>query len=157
LPLRQPGQPRTAQHIRHATLVVTGLLQQVIRKESDGCLGQQLLRHRLAVDARLQGLERRGLRGTFRPDQQFAVQHRAVGQAAGRSHDFRETFGDQFFTARPQPHPPGTPNQLRADAVVLPFNQPQLRWPQRGVEFGHGQGQRVRQKEGIGLTGFKLR
>ncbi len=145
--------------------------QQVVGEYGDGRLFQHLGGEVLAADALLQqgkGLYaeafeggRRGidagqrggrLLGRMFPDQDFAIDHCAVRQAASQLAQLGKTLADQLLATRPDPDLPVALDQLRADAVPLPFDQPVLRCPEQRVELVHWRLQRVSKKEGIGLT-----
>jgi hypothetical protein len=83
------------------------------------------------------------------PDQQFAVQHRAVGQAEASADHLGEAIADQLLAARPDPA------ARRRDAPAArgcrrTSIRPASRRPQRG-RLGL---QRVRQEERIRLPGI---
>ncbi len=86
------------------------------------------------------------------PDQDLAIDHRAVGQAAGQFAQLGKALADQFLAARPDPDLPVALDQLGADAVPLPFDEPIVRRAKQRVELLHRRLQRVREEERVGLT-----
>ncbi len=86
------------------------------------------------------------------PDQDLAVDHRAIRQFAGQLAEFREALADQLFATRPDPDLPVALDQLGADAVPLPFDEPVLRRAEQGVELLDRGLQRMGEKEGVGLA-----
>ena len=126
-------------------------LQQVIGDEGHRGVGEHTLVQRLAPDALLQQRERREARVRF-PHHQLAVEHRAVGQRLRQRLDLGEAPFHQLLAARPDPHAPRAPDELRADAVVLPFDEPVRGRAEPGLEVVQRQIDRMRQEEGIGLA-----
>ena len=62
----------------------------------------------------------------------LAVEHACRRAAPARSgDDLREALGDELFAARPDPDLAAALDELRADAVVLPFDQPVAGGPSR--------------------------
>jgi hypothetical protein len=56
----------------------------------------------------------------------LAIDHGVVLERSSGGGDFREAFRDQLLAARPQVHVPAALDQLRADAIPLPFRQPRV-------------------------------
>ena len=118
----QPLEQAAPLRLRAIAQVDAVELEDVVGDEADRRIGQHLLRQRLAADALLQERERRHL--AVLPDHRLAVEHGAVGQRRGGGDDLREALGDEFLAARPDPDLRGPLDQLRADAVVLPLDDP---------------------------------
>src|ERR1017187_9560401 len=76
-------------------------LEDVVGDEADRCVGEYLLRQRLATDALLQQVEGSDL--AVLPDDDFAVEHGAIVQRLRGRDDFVEALGDELFAARPDP------------------------------------------------------
>ncbi len=136
---------RFLQYLGGQVLAADALLQQ----------GEGL--HAEAIGAGLAGaggveqLAGRGLRGML-PDQDLAIDHRAVGQAAGQFAQLGKTLADQLLTARPDPDLPVALDQLGADAIPLPFDEPVVRRAKQRVERVHRGLQRMSEKERVGLA-----
>ena len=121
--------------------------QQVVGHHARRCGGQCLGPGLEPLDARLQRGKRhwQGLFGL--PGQQLAIDDGAVRQLQCGVFDFGETSIQTLFAARPQRRFAGAANQLQADAVPFPFQQPVVDGAQRvDLRF-----QRRCQKERIGL------
>jgi hypothetical protein len=88
----------------------------------------------------------------FLPDQNFAIQHRAIWQALRQRHNFGKALGYQLFPARPDPHLPCPLDDLPANAVVLPLNLPVTDRTQLAVKVRQRGFERMRQKERIRLS-----
>ena len=58
------------------------------------------------------------------PRENLAIDHGAVRQRRAERGDFGKALGDQILAARPQPHAAAALDELRANAVPLPFDQP---------------------------------
>ena len=102
--------------------VDSGVLEDVVGHEHHRQVARRPRHLALAADALLQ--RREGQRPIAAPGQDLAVQHGAVGEPGGDARDFREAIGDQLFAARPQVDAAAADDQLGADAVPLPLDQP---------------------------------
>ena len=76
----------------------------------------------LSADALLQRGE--GQRPFVAEGEDLAVEHGAVGQPRGRGRDLGKPVRDELFAARPEMDGTGAADQLRADAVPLPLDEP---------------------------------
>ena len=120
-------------------------LQQVVREHAHRRVGERLRPGLAALDAGLQRGERqRGI--AVAPRQQLAIQHRIAGQRGERGLDLREPAVEAFLAARPQRDVARTADQLQADAVPLPFEQPVPDRAQR-IRFAF---ERRREEERVG-------
>lgn len=136
--------------LRAAAPVFALPFQQVVGQHPHGGVFQHLAGQALAADALLQQGE--GLGAAVLPDQQFAVDHAAVGQLPAEGVQLGEALGDQLFAPGPDPQLAVAAYQLRADAVPLPFRQPVAGRAEAFVEGLGLQLQRVGEEEGVGLA-----
>ena len=143
--------------LRLFALIDTALLQHVVGHEGHRHLGEDLLRQVLAADPLLQQVERRGSFAVGQPDQDLTVEHRPIRPRLRHGHDLRESVGHQLLAARPDPHLPSAAHHLRADAVVLPLNQPVAGRAEHRFEIGQRHIDRVREEERIRLPGIQPR
>ncbi len=104
----------------------------------------------LAADPLLQQRERPD--PAVLPDDDLAVEHGAVGKRLRERDDLRKALADELLAARPDPHLAHALDQLRADAVVLPLDQPVVRGAEPGGEIALGDVELVRKEERIRLA-----
>ncbi len=83
---------------------------------------------------------------------EFAVDRRARGQRARQRLEIGIGVGDQLLAARPQAPVLAALEQLRADAVVLPLDDPVRGRPERRSHVGQGPAPRLREIERIGFA-----
>ena len=114
---------------RSAADVHAVILEDVVGHEDDGHRARELRDLLLPADALLQRRERQ--RPLVAKGEDLAVEHRAVGQARRRRGDLGKAVRDQLLAARPQVHDAAALDELRADAVPLPFDQPLRGSPRR--------------------------
>ena len=162
---RMPSQRRLETRpplaLRQRAQVLALPLEEVVGDQADRRVGEHLLGQHLAADALLQEVERRD--AAVLPDHDLAVEHGAVGQRLRQRDDLGKALADELLAARPDPDLPGALDHLRADAVVLPLDDPLgRRGEARGeVAFGEvelmGEEERVRladvERAGVGRTG----
>eukprot|EP00659_Diplonema_papillatum_P014904 gene14904-biopygen14966 len=124
------------------------VFQQVISQHGDRRVFEDFLAQGLAANALLQQGE--GLHRVL-PHHDFAVDHRAIGQAVFQVMKLRKALGDQFFAPRPDPQAAFALDQLCADTVPLPFHLPVSRGAEQGIELLHRLGQAMGQEKRIRL------
>jgi len=101
--------------------VVALILQQVVREHRHWRILKNFFTQGFTANALLQ--QREGLHRVF-PHHDFAINHRTIGQATDQAVEFRETFSQQLFPARPDPQAALALDQLCANAIKLPFHLP---------------------------------
>ena len=151
--------------LRLATDVFSLDLQKVVDDEGDGQLPHRLLAHDLAPQPLLETgegrkpVERIGGGVAQRRDQhhELAVERDARRQGPRQRLEIRVGLGDQLLAARPQPPGLAAPEELRADAVELPFDDPVRRRPERLLHGLDRPLPGLRQIEGIGPAGVERR
>ena len=105
------------------------VLEQVVGHEDDRDGARHLGDLLLPADALLQRRKRQ--RPIVAEREHLAVEHRAVRQPRRGRGNLRKAVGDELFAARPEVHRAGPPDQLRADAVPFPLDQPLVARPER--------------------------
>ena len=143
---------------------------QVIGDEGDRQFALRLFAHDLAAEPLLQAredreaLERIGRVFVLGRDEhhKLAVDRRAGGQRARQRLEIGIGVGDQLLAARPQAPVVAALQELRADAVVLPFDDPVRGRPRASRAISaSGPAPRLREIERIGLArverlGFRM-
>ena len=76
-----------------------------------------------------------GVRWRGFPGNDFTVDHRAVGQAVDQAVEFGKAFGDQLFTAGPDPQSAVALDHLGTDTIPLPFHLPVAGRAEQPVEL----------------------
>jgi hypothetical protein len=144
LRLQPDLQPCPALRLGETPDILAEILEDVVGHEHDRDRARELRDLLLASDPLLQGRERHRVFVAERED--LAVEDRAVGQATRGRGDFRESMRDELFTARPEVKHPTALDQLGADTVPLPLDQPVARIAERvdGAFEGRRQEERVR-------------
>ena len=101
-------------------------LEQVVSHERCRALGQQLAARAFAAQAPLQlrKASRPGAAGV--PDDHLAIEHGAIGQSRCGIDQLWKGVMEQLFTAAPEKTLALTANQLAADAIPFPLDQPVL-------------------------------
>ena len=90
------------------------------------------------------------------PDDDFAIQHRAIRNICRKRGEFRETIRHQFLAAGPDPQLALACHQLRADTVPFPFDLPVAGRADLCGEIRRGNLQGMREEEWIGLAHVAL-
>ncbi len=92
-------QPQAPFVLRQRAQVGSVLLQQVVDAQHHRQFAQQLGAQALAADALLQFGKRLG--AAVAPDQDLAIEHRAIGQLQAHGLQFGIAVADQLLAARP--------------------------------------------------------
>ena len=142
---------RAALVLRPLAQVLALPLEQVVGDEADRRLGEHLLRQRLAADALLQQGERRdaGRRSRRRSRRRGRCRSGSALASAtisGKRSVTSSSPRDQIQTS------PGALDDLGADAVVLPFDDPVGGRREPGREVAFGQVERMGEEERIRLA-----
>ena len=99
-------------------------LQQVVGDEADGTVPTQRAAHLFASESSLQHIESEGLAVVFFPADDLSIQHCSGWKGIAQCHQLREAVVDQFLTSAPEINAITSMNQLPADAIPLPLQQP---------------------------------
>ena len=119
-------------------------LEKVVGDEGDGQFAHRLFAHDLAAKSLLQAREdREAVERIVRElacrrdeDHELAVDRRARGQRTRQRLEIGIGVGDELFAARPQAPVLAALQELRADAVELPFDDPVRGRPKRRKHLG---------------------
>src|SRR5579883_665703 len=102
--------------------ILAAPFQQIEGHQDRRHLRQDLRAERLAADAPLHRAERE--RRAVLPRHDLAIEHGSLREARAGGGDFREAVCDELLAARPEERLAAAADQLRADAVPLPFDLP---------------------------------
>src|SRR5687768_3078255 len=119
-------------------------LQQVVRDQNHGNLGQNCRTEPFSTDATLELCERE--RASIEPRHDLAIDDGTVRQQRGGGVELGEAVSHQLITTRPDEGSVAAPYHLRADAIPLPLGLPQA-WLAERLQVLV---QCVREKKGIG-------
>ncbi len=148
--------------LRLGANVAPVVFQKVVGDEGDRQLAHRLVADDLPSEPLLEARERlkaverirAGVRGRRHHDQ-LAVDRYARGQSARQRLEIGIGVGDELLAARPQPPALAAFQELRANAVEFPFDDPVLRRTERRLHVGHRTLPGLRQIEGIGAAGVE--
>ena len=146
--------------LRLGSKIAALALEQVIGDEGDRQFAHRLFAHDLAAKPLLQAREDREAIERIRrelvlwrdEDDQLAVDRRARGQRARQRLEIGIGVGNQLFAARPQAPVLAALQELRADAVVLPFDDPVRGRSQRSEHLVDRAAPRLREIKRIGFA-----
>ncbi len=125
--------------LRQGAHVAAVKLKEIVGDEGDRQFAHRLLAHHLAAEAPLEARERREAlkrmraRLVFRSghDHKLAVERRPRRQSPRQRLEVGIAVGDELLPARPQAPALAASDQLRADAVELPLDDPIRGGPER--------------------------
>ncbi len=116
-------------HLRQAANVLAVILEDVVGHEHDRDRARELRDLLLASDSLLQGREGQG--ALVAKSEDLAVEDGAIRQPARGRDDLGESMRDELFTAGPEVQHATALDELGADAVPLPLDQPVVRVSER--------------------------